>query len=130
MEYWLRRSKRRLADDSEADAYATYSTNLLNKTMVCDTANAVRATGTEGYYSHYMTRLSLGDVANRREKIRTCEVPVLVMKAQCDNQPWGYTQEYLDLFRNSKMRMIRNAGHNIFIEQPEEYLKTLAEFIE
>jgi len=97
--------------------------------MVCDTAHAVIPEGTEGYYVHYMTRLSLGKVPDPRPALKNCNVPVLIMKAQCDNQPWGYTQEYIELFRNHKFVLIKNAGHNIFIEQPAEYIKTIAGFL-
>jgi proline iminopeptidase len=60
IELWMREFGKKLASDKEADQFATYFTNDLNRTMVCDTANAVIAEGTEGYYVHYMTRMSLG----------------------------------------------------------------------
>ena len=129
MEFWLRRFGKKLAGDSEADEYATYLTNYLNKSMVCDSANAVVAEGTEGYYVHYMTRLSLGKVQNPRPKLLQCDMPVLIMKAQCDNQKWGYTAEYFDLFRNHRFVMVKNAGHNIFIEQPDTYIETIRKFL-
>jgi proline iminopeptidase len=129
MEFWLRRFNSKLADDREADAYATYLTNYLNKSMTCDSANAVVPEGTEGYYVHFMTRLSLGKVADPRGALKKLNTPVLIMKAQCDNQRWGYTQEYLDIFGNDTFALIKDAGHNIFIEQPAKYVETIEEFL-
>jgi proline iminopeptidase len=129
IEFWLRNFGRKLAGDKEADQLATYFTNYLNKSMVCDSANAVVAGGTEGYYVHYMTRLSLGKVQNPRPKLVNCSVPALILKAQCDNQPWGYATEYLDIFRNHRFVLVKDAGHNIFIEQPDVYVSAIRNFL-
>ncbi len=51
------------------------------------------------------------------------------MKGQCDNQKWGYTQEYLKLYPNSELVVIPNAGHAIYIEQPIQYIKTIKKFL-
>ena len=42
---------------------------------------------------------------------------------------WGYTAEYFDLFRNHRFVMVKNAGHNIFIEQPDTYIETIRNFL-
>lgn len=130
IEFWLRKFGKKLADDKEADQLATLYATILNKSMVCDTANAVIAEGTEGYYAHFMTRLSLGRVQDPRARLMTTATPVLIMKAQCDNQQWGYTTEYFDVFKNHEFAFIKNAGHNIFIEQPDEYIRTIKRFLE
>jgi proline iminopeptidase len=51
------------------------------------------------------------------------------MKGECDNQKWGFTKEYLDLFPNHKLVVVPGAGHGIFIEQPEKYLSTIRAFL-
>lgn len=127
--YALARRGTKLAGDREADAFATWLTNELNKSMVCDTANAVIAEGTEGLYVQLMTSGSLRNVKDRREKIKQLQVPVLIMKAQCDNQPWGYTAEYLELFAVHKFLLVKNAGHNIFIERPDAYVRAIDDFL-
>jgi proline iminopeptidase len=129
MYYMARKFSMKLVPDKEADAFATFQTNVLNLEMVCDTQNAVIAEGTEGMYVQYMTSKSLGKLKDQRGILSTLNTPVLIMKAQCDNQPWGYTKEYLDVFRNHEFRLISNAGHNIFLEQPEEYAKTIVDFL-
>jgi proline iminopeptidase len=130
IEFWFRNFGKKLASDKEADQLATYYTNFLNKSMVCDPSNAVVAEGTEGYYVHFMTRLSLGKIPNPRPKLTGCKIATLIMKAQCDNQRWGYTTEYLDLFRNHRFVLVRDAGHNIFIEQPAVYVETIRNFLQ
>lgn len=129
MEMFVRRFGSKLASDEEADQFATHYATYLNKSMVCDTSKAVIAEGTEGYYTHFMTRLSLGKLQDPRPKLMECNVPVLIMKAQCDNQAWGYTTEYFDVFRNHEFALIKGAGHNIFIEQPGEYISTIKNFL-
>src|SRR5690606_26380376 len=129
MMYYLAKHGMKLVGDKQADAFATYLTNELNKSMVCDTANAVEAEGTEGLYVQYMTSRSLRKVKDPRAVIKTLSTPVLVMKAQCDNQPWGYTEEYLQLFPVHQFVLVKNAGHNIFLEQPEEYVNLIDEFL-
>ncbi|MBL7698598.1 MAG: alpha/beta hydrolase [Chitinophagaceae bacterium] len=130
IEFWMRQFGKKLTSDREADQFATFYATYLNKTMVCDTSKAVIAEGTEGYYSHYMTRLSLGKIPDPRPKLMECSIPVLIMKSQCDNQKWGFTTEYFDVFRNHEFALIKNAGHNIFIEQPGEYISVIKTFLE
>ncbi|MEO8583313.1 MAG: alpha/beta hydrolase [Flavitalea sp.] len=115
--------------DKEADEYSAAFTSELNKTQVCDVSNAVRSEGPEGFYVNLMTKLSLGSIADPRPKIKNSQIPILIMKAQCDNQKWGYTKEYLDLFPNHRFVLIPGSGHNAFIEQPALYLKALRDFL-
>jgi proline iminopeptidase len=128
--YALARRGIKLLSDREADEFATWHVSELNKSMVCDTANAVVAEGSEGMYVQYMTGQSLRNVKDRRKAIRQLHVPVLVMKAQCDNQPWGCTAEYLELFAVHEFLLVKNAGHNIFLEQPDEYVRAIDDFLE
>lgn len=126
--YFARTFGIKIASDDEADEFATYLTTEINKSMVCDTSKAVLAEGTEGLYVHYMTLKSFGKLNDPRPKLKNFTAPVLIMKAQCDNQKWGYTQEFLDLFSNSKLVIVKDAGHNIFLEKPGEYARMIGEF--
>jgi proline iminopeptidase len=128
--YFARKFGIKIASDREADEFATFMTTTLNRSMVCDTSNAVIAEGTEGYYVHYMTMKSFAKVRDPRPILTNSQLPVLIMKAQCDNQKWGYTKEYLDLFPNHRLVIVKGAGHNIFLEQPGEYIRLIEEFLE
>ena len=119
----------KLASDEEADQFSTFRNNEVNKSVVCDTTKFPPNSGGSGFYVLERTVLSLATLEDLRPKIKAIQCPVLVMKGQCDNQKWGYTKEYLDLFPHSQLRIIPNAGHAIAFEQPELYLKVIREFL-
>jgi len=126
---WAEVSGKKLASDKEVDDFVTYRNNLTNKSTVCDTSKALKAEGGAGFYVQLMTVESFNDVKDQRAKVKNSAIPVLIMKGQCDNQKWGYTNEYLELFPNHELAVIPNAGHAISVEQPEVYLKTIREFL-
>ncbi|MCY7409830.1 MAG: alpha/beta hydrolase, partial [Chitinophagales bacterium] len=119
----------KLVPEKEADDFETYLTNGTNKSVVCDTANALKAEGGGGFYVSIITVNSFGEMKNPRPALKNSAIPILVMKGECDNQKWGATNEYLQLFPNRVFKLIPNAGHAIAIEQPEIYLKTIEEFL-
>ncbi len=119
----------KLATDKEADDFATYLNYEVDKSTVCDTSNIVKEDSGSGFYSAVMTYNSLMKVNDPRSKIKTLTIPVLIVKGQCDNQKWGFTNEYLNLFQNSKLIVIPNAGHFISVEEPELYIKTIQQFL-
>lgn len=119
----------KLASDKEADDFQTYLNNELNKATVCDTSKALKAEGGGGFYAQVMTVHSFNEIQDPRPKIKGSMVPILLMKGQCDNQPWGFLNEYLELFPNHQLKIIPDAGHSISVEQPELYLKTIRGFL-
>lgn len=119
----------KLASDKEADEFATYLNTELNKSTLSDTLKTVKAEGGAGFYAQIMTVKSFKDVKDQRLKIKKLNIPVLIMKGQYDNQKWGYTQEYLELYSNSKLVVIPNAGHAIAVEKPDQYIKAIRDFL-
>ena len=119
----------KLASDQEADAFYTYQGSKTNKSVVCDTTKFPRSTGGGGFYASVCTVQSFQDIPDPRTKLKAVRCPVLVMKGQCDNQKWGFTNEYLDVFPNTYMIIIPNAGHAIAFEQPELYFQTILDFL-
>ncbi len=119
----------KLASDKEVDDFQTLLNTSLNKSTVCDTSKALKAAGGGGFYVQIMTLKSLAHTPDPRPKLMNSKIPVLVMKGQCDNQKWGFTNEYLQLFSNHKLVVIKDAGHSISIEQPALYLKTMRDFL-
>lgn len=51
------------------------------------------------------------------------------MRGQFDGGKWGYTDEYLNVFKNHQLVIIPNAGHSIALEQPELYIHTIVKFL-
>ncbi len=119
----------RLASDKEADQFASYLSQLVNRSVVCDTSRILPADAGSGYYASIKTFQSLLEMADPRPKLRAVQAPVLVMKGECDNQKWGYTKEYLELLPHSELKIIPGAGHAIEIEQPGIYIHTIADFL-
>ena len=85
----------KLVNDSQADDFFTYLNTGLKKSTVCDTTNILPSAGGGGYYAHLMTLKSLNEVDDPRPQLNKITLPLLILKGQCDNQSWGFTQEYL-----------------------------------
>jgi proline iminopeptidase len=127
--FWAKSFGAKLASDEEMDGFQTILDGELNKATVCDTSKAVKAEGGGGFYAQVMTMRSLSGIKDPRPKLRGLTIPILVMKGQCDNQPWGAAKEYLELFPNHQLKIIPGAGHSISVEQPEVYLETIRDFL-
>lgn len=127
--FWAKSFGKKLASDKEADDFQTYLNIGLNKATVCDTSKALNVEGGGGFYAQVMTIQSFNKVQDPRPKLKGLKIPVLLMKGQCDNQPWGFMNEYIELFPNHQLKIIPDAGHSISVEQPERYLKTIREFL-
>jgi proline iminopeptidase len=76
-----------------------------------------------------MTIKSFSEIKDPRTKLKNCKIPTLIMKGQCDSQPWGFVIEYLELFTNYTLKIIPDAGHSIAVEQPEIYINTIRNFL-
>ena len=120
---------KKLASDKEVDNFASYLNFEVNKSTVCDTANILKTVAGSGFYAAVMTFKSLDLVQDPRPKLNNSNIPILVIKGQCDNQKWGFTNEYLELFRNHQFAFIPDAGHFISVEQPESYIKAIKGFL-
>lgn len=119
----------KLASDNEADAFATYLNYEVDKSTVCDTAKFLAMEAGSGFYSGIMTFKDLTIRKDPRPAIHNLHTPILVLKGQCDNQPWGYTNEYLTVFQHHQLTIIPGAGHFLWVEQPELYLRAIKEFL-
>jgi proline iminopeptidase len=131
MAFFALRFGKKLASDKEADDFGGYLGSLVDRSTVCDTARIgeIRPAPGAGFYCQVMTMKSLHQVQDPRPKIKGLPIPLLVMKGQCDNQKWGFTHEYLDLFPDHRLVIIPDAGHSISAEQPVLYLATIRDFL-
>jgi proline iminopeptidase len=128
---WAAWFGKKLASDAEADAFQTSLNLSLSKSTVCDTAKALKVpTPGGGYYAQIMTVESFSGMPDPRPKLQAADMPVLIMKGQCDNQKWGYTAEYLRLLKHHRLVIIPGAGHSISAEQPKLYLQTILSFLD
>lgn len=127
--FFATKFRRKIASNKEADEFATYLNYEVDKSTVCDTANILKEDAGSGFYSSIMTFTSLTKVKDPRPALKQLTIPVLVMKGECDNQKWGFTNEYLELFKDSELKIIPNAGHFISVEQSQLYIKTILDFL-
>jgi proline iminopeptidase len=122
---------KKLASDKEADDFGAWLNSNLNWSTVCDTSKIreLPLEGGAGYYAQVMTVQSFRTLPDPRPRLKNSSIPILVLKGQCDNQKWGFTNEYLQLFPDHRLVVIPDAGHFIFFEQPERYLSAIRDFL-
>lgn len=121
---------KKMMSDKEADDFQTYLNDKLNKATVADPKNAVPAQGGGGYYVQVMTYQSLFTIKNPRPALKGLHIPILVLRGQYDNQKWGAAKEYLDLFPNHKLVIVKDAGHSVTTEHPDIYMNEIRSFLE
>lgn len=119
----------KLASDKEMDDFATNLNFEMNKSTVMD-ASKMKPKSGYGYYVQLKTaQYFYQKMANRRKELSKCKIPILIMLGQFDGGKWGYTEEYLRLFKNHQLVIIPKAGHSIALEQPELYIHTILTFL-
>ncbi len=126
---WAYLFNEKLASDKEADNFFTFLNQELSKSTTCYPDNSKKYPGGAGYYSHIMTVRSFRKVKDRRNELQSIKTPILLLRGQCDNQKWGFTKEYLDLFSNSRLKIIEDAGHDIISADSEAYYTLINQFI-
>ena len=119
----------KLASDLEMDQFFTKLNSELSKSTTCTIDNNRIIESGGGYYTHIMTVRSFYEVVDKRESLKNSTTPVLILRGQCDNQKWGFTKEYLDLFKNSELKIIKDAGHDILNTGYEKYMKAIEVFL-
>lgn len=119
----------KLAPDEQVDDFFTHLNSSLKMSTVFDTSLVDESEGGGGYYAHIMTFQSLFKIDDPRGGMKDMRMPILIMKGQYDNQMWGYTNEYVELLQNATLRVVPNAGHSIYVEQPEIYYREIIGFL-
>lgn len=126
---WAHLFHSKLASDKEVDEFFTYLNQELSKSTDCKLKENKRMEGGGGYYSHIMTFNSIQNVIDKRNQLKELNTPILILRGQCDNQKWGFTNEYLDLFTNSKLEIIENVGHDLISDDKKRYFEFISEFL-
>ncbi|HEV9038441.1 MAG TPA: alpha/beta hydrolase, partial [Puia sp.] len=131
MEFFATQFSWKIASDREADDFAGYLNSLLERSTVADTSKIgpIRPIPGVGYYAGVMTYYSRLNTPDPRPRLRNTTIPLLVMKGQYDNQKWGFTHEYLELFPVHRLVVVPNAGHSIGREQPALLDSTIRDFL-
>jgi proline iminopeptidase len=132
MEFFATHFGLKIASDREADDFAGYLNALLERSTVADTSKIgpIRPIPGVGYYAGVMTFYSRQTTPDPRPKLHNTAIPLLVVKGQYDNQEWGFTHEYLELFPDHRLVVVPNAGHSIGREQPALLDSAIWHFLE
>lgn len=126
---WAYFFKTKLAGDQEVDHFFAILNQELVKSTTCNGTPHHKLEGGLGYYSHIMTLKSFQEVDDKRRQLKKLDIPILILRGQCDNQKWGFTKEYLDLFSNSSLAIIRGVGHKLINGAKEEYYELIEQFL-
>jgi len=81
-----------------------------------------------GWMVHAMF-LSMGMQHDYRQALRNVKAPVLIMHGEKDLIPLESCKTYDELFPNSRLVVINDAGHFSFDEQPEQFARAVASFL-
>ncbi len=119
---------KKLISDKQMDRILNSLVSNVVKGIVCDASHTLPEEGGAGLYAYIATNSA--DYPEIRDKVKTVQAPILVLKGQCDFLSYASGYEYVDLYPNSQISFIENAGHEIWYEQKEEYIKTIIEFID
>jgi proline iminopeptidase len=65
-----------------------------------------------------------------RDNMKKYDKPVLILKSECDYLDWEFAHEYKELYSNSELKVIKNAGHSIYTENPQDYVSEIVNFME
>ena len=120
----------KLASDEEADSYLNKMAAIFTKGLVYDPSKVLPEEGGGGGYCNINVPTSYSKLKDPRLKLKNNTIPTLIIKGQYDNIPWGNTNEYLDIFKNNQLKIIEKAGHDVYIEKPNDYLETIKMFLE
>lgn len=120
---------KKLASDEEADSYLNEMANIFTKGLVYDPDKTLKEEGGGGGYSNIKTPPSYSKLEDPRPKLKNSAISVLIIKGQYDNIPWGNTNEYASIFKNSQIKIIEKAGPDVYIEKPDEYLEAMRVFL-
>lgn len=72
---------------------------------------------------------SMGLQHDYRAALQAVRAPVLVIHGEKDLQPEKASRMYSDLFPNAEFRVIANAGHFVFEDQPEAFGQVVGEWL-
>jgi pimeloyl-ACP methyl ester carboxylesterase len=117
----------KLMPDEEADAALNTLASRFTQRMVCDPRNVLPEEGGAGMYVRHS--IFYGDLEDPGPAMRQYTAPVLVLQGACDYIPYASTYEYIDVFPNARYVFIEGAGHIIWWEKPEEYLRHIKQFL-
>jgi proline iminopeptidase len=121
----------RFLPESEADAFgAAVFTSLIEGT-VCDPAHVPgNFRGELSVWTSQMTARDLKKLdMDLSERLASVDIPVLVLRGECDYGKWEVAYQYKELFVDSRLLLVKDAGHMLFLDQPEIFVDAVCAFL-
>jgi proline iminopeptidase len=72
---------------------------------------------------------SMGKKCDYRAALKKVTAPVLVIHGEKDLQPESVSTMYVNAFPNAQLKVIKNASHFSFAEQPQEFAQIVGDFL-
>lgn len=72
----------------------------------------------------------LGQDYDFRKELEELDLPVLILYGEKDPVPFGGIKQWNNSFKNSRLEVIKKAGHFAYFEQPEVFFSLVESFIE
>lgn len=119
----------KIATDHEIDSL--FDCLMMDQTMKTnnDSLKKINFEKGSGGYSNHMTGKYLFTGIDIRDTLSKCNVPILILLGEYDNLPWACVNDYLKVFKNTKLVIIPNSGHSVFNYQPDLCLKLTVDFL-
>ncbi|MEO0422775.1 MAG: alpha/beta fold hydrolase [Pseudomonadota bacterium] len=97
---------------------------------VCDPRDIDVSSAGYGFWSNRMTGRSLrAQTQDPRPSLRQNLTPVLILRGECDYKREAVALEYANVFANAQFARFANAGHMLYWEQPDAFLKRVRQFL-
>jgi len=140
--------RKRLPEDMQKD-YAAYLKEYLNFGNIFSKSEADLVALNEAFAKYYTAvakasmpeqgkaggwmvqamYMSMGQRHDYRAALKPVNAPVLVIHGEKDLQPERASRMYAQAFPNVEFKVIRNASHFAFSEQPTEFAAVVGEFL-
>lgn len=106
------------------------SKTFLKGGMTCDSTIHPIPTGRPGMYCSINTNKSFEEIPKGiRDKMKKLNKPVLILKPECDYLDWKEAHEYNEIYPKSELKVIKNTGHSIYVENKQDYLSEIKNFL-
>jgi proline iminopeptidase len=120
------------APPQEMNGYmGSASPRVMNLSYCASHAESVPAVDRAGF-DFYANRLLQRDLDRQRDvrpALRATDMPVLVIKGECDYVPWAVARDYRSSFGKARLVYIERTGHLLWGGQPERSYAVMRAFL-
>ena len=120
-----------LVSHQEADTFFNKIFSFLAEGFVCHPANIPEEMSIFfGFWAYTMIEEDLkGRCTNLDPLLKANNVPVLIIKGECDYLSWEVTYKYKTVFPNSTLLYFKGAGHVPYLEKPGLFIDAVGAFL-